>query len=69
MDHYFISTNNGYIFTNAVKMADMHFTIDEMIADPSLLDDPDTEPGKKHHIRFVMKNDKMYWEFGAYVNE
>ena len=67
MDLYFISTNNGYIFTNNEKMAQMPFTINEMIANSSLLDDPDTEPSKKHHIRFVMKNDKDYWKFGKYV--
>jgi hypothetical protein len=38
MNKYFISTNNGYIHTNDERMALMPFTIDEMIADPSVLD-------------------------------
>ena len=68
MDRYFISTNNGYIFTNDEKMAQMPFTIDEMIADHSLLDGPRTAGGHPpHKIFFVMKNDKDYWQFGEYV--
>ena len=67
MNRYFISTNNGYIMTNDEKMAAMPFTIDEMIADHSVLDDPSTPVDKKHKIFFVTKNGKDYWEFGEYV--
>ena len=68
MDRYFISTNNGYIFTNDEKMAQMPFTIDEMIADPSVLDGLRTAgEHQPHKIFFVMKNDKNYWEFGGYA--
>lgn len=63
-NRYFISTNRGYIFTNDEKMAQMPFTIDEMIANPGVLD-PDKEPCK---IFFVTKNEKDYWEFGKYVD-
>lgn len=65
MNRYFISTNHGYIMTNDEKMAEMPFTIDEMIADPSVLADPDQEVPV---IFFVTKNNKDYWEFGSYVN-
>jgi hypothetical protein len=68
MDTYLISTNKGWIKTNDDKMAQMPFTIDEMIADHSVLDhstDKDSTPSK---IFFVTKNDKDYWEFGEYVN-
>jgi len=60
MNRYFISTNNGYIFTNDEKMAQMPLTIDELIANHSLL-------GEGYKIHFVTKNDKNYWEFGNYV--
>ena len=63
INRYFISTNRGYIHTNDEKMAQMPFTIDEMIADPSVLCDPGQEPCK---IFFVTKNNKDYWEFGNY---
>jgi hypothetical protein len=53
--------------TNDEKMAQMPFTIDEMIADHSLLDDPGTPENKRHKIFFVTKNNKDYWEFGEYV--
>ena len=67
MNKYFISTNNGYIMTNDERMQNMPFTIDEMIADHSLLDDPGTPDDKKTKIFFVTKNGKDYWEFGEYV--
>jgi hypothetical protein len=41
-------------------MAQMPFTIDEMIADHSVL-------GEGYKIFFVTKNEKDYWEFGEYV--
>ena len=65
MNRYFISTNRGYIMTNDEKMAEMPFTIDEMIANPSLIADPGREAPV---IFFVTKNNKDYWEFGSYVN-
>ena len=68
MDKYFISTNNGYIHTNDERMALMPFTIDEMIADPSVLDPPGTPEEKRSKIFFVTKNNNDYWEFGSYVN-
>jgi hypothetical protein len=43
-------------------MAEMPFTIDEMVADHSLLD-----PTGVTKIFFVTKNGKDYWEFGEYV--
>jgi hypothetical protein len=49
-------------------MSEMPFTIDEMIANHSLLDDPDTPEDKKTKIFVVTKNDKDYWEFGNYVD-
>jgi hypothetical protein len=61
MDTYLISTNQGWIKTNDDKMAQMPFTIDEMIADHSVL-------GEGHKIFFVTKNNKDYWEFGKYVD-
>lgn len=67
MDTYLISTNKGWIRTNDEKMAQMPFTIDEMIVDHSVLDhstDKDKTPSK---VFFVTKNDKDYWEFGEYV--
>ena len=67
MDTYFISTNNGWIKTNDERMALMPFTIDEMIANPSVLDPPNTPADKASKIFFVTKNDKDYWEFGEYV--
>ena len=66
MNKYFISTNQGYIMTNDERMKQVPFTIDEMIADHSLLDDPNTPPEKRHKIFFVTKNGKDYWEFGNY---
>ncbi len=60
MNSYFLSTNIGYIHTNDDRMAEMPFTIDELIANHSLLHE-----GCK--IFFVTKNDKDYWEFGEYV--
>ena len=60
MNRYFICTNKGHIFTNDEKMAQMPFTIDEMIADHSVL-------GEGYKILFVTKNEKDYWEFGDYV--
>lgn len=67
MNTYFISTNNGWIKTNDERMAQMPLTIDEMIANPSVLDDPGTPAEKRHKIFFVTKNGKDYWEFGEYV--
>jgi hypothetical protein len=61
MDTYFISTNQGWIKTNDEKMAQMPFTIDEMISDHSVL-------GEGYKIFFVTKNNQDYWEFGKYVN-
>jgi hypothetical protein len=60
MNRYFICTNKGHISTNDEKMAQMPFTIDEMIADHSVL-------GEGYKIFFVTKNEKDYWEFGEYV--
>jgi len=60
MNRYFICTNTGHISTNDEKMAQMPFTIDEMIADHSVL-------GEGYKIFFVTKNEKDYWEFGEYV--
>ena len=68
MNRYFISTNNGYIHTNDKRMALMPFTIDEMIANPTLLDPPGTPADKASRIFFVTKNDMDYWEFGNYVD-
>jgi hypothetical protein len=42
----------------------MPFTIDEMIADHSLLNDPNEAVGYK--VFCVDKNGKPYWEFGEY---
>ena len=67
MNSYLISTNKGWINTNDERMALMPFTIDEMIADNSVLDhelDVDKTPYK---VYFVTKNGKDYWEFGEYV--
>ena len=61
MNRYFISTNIGYIHTNDERMAEMPFTIDEMIADHSLLHEA-------CKIFFVTKNNNDYWEFGSYVD-
>jgi hypothetical protein len=61
MNRYFISTNFGWIKTNDERMAEMPFTIDEMIADHSLL-------GEGYKVYFVTKNDEDYWEFGNYIN-
>lgn len=68
MNRYTIITNNGYIITNDNRMSEMPFTIDEMIANHSLLDDPGTPEDKKTKIFVVTKNDKDYWEFGNYVD-
>lgn len=68
MNVYLISTNNGWIKTNDERMAQMPFTIDEMIADHSVLDDPGTPEDKRYKIFFVTMNGKDYWEFGEYVN-
>jgi hypothetical protein len=67
MNTYIISTNNGWIKTNDEKMALMPFTIEEMLADHSLLDDPGTPEKKPTKIFIVTKNGKGYWEFGEYV--
>ncbi len=67
MNTYLISTNNGWIKTNDERMAQMPFTIDEMIANPSVLDDLGTPEDKRSKIFFVTKNGKDYWEFGEYV--
>jgi hypothetical protein len=62
MNTYLISTSNGWIKTNDERMAQMPFTIDEMVADHTLLD-----PTGVTKIYFVTKNGKDYWEFGEYV--
>jgi hypothetical protein len=67
MNRYFICTSQGYIHTNDEKMAQMPFTIDEMIANHSVLDDPGIPENKRHKIFFVTKNGKDYWEFGNYA--
>lgn len=68
MDRYFIMTNKGYIMTNDQLLDMMPFTLDEMIADPSVLDHPtDKDPDTPYKILYVTKNDKDYWEFGEYV--
>jgi hypothetical protein len=43
----------------------MPFTIDEMIADHSLLNDPNEAVGYK--VFCVDKNGKPYWEFGKFI--
>lgn len=60
MNRYFISTNIGYIHTNDEKMAQMDFTIDEMIYSTN---DVGSILGEKCRIYFVNKNDKDYWTF------
>lgn len=67
MSRYFISTNKGWILTNDEKMARMPFTIDEMIADNSVMDHPDDRDPTPYKVFFVNKDDKPYWEFGSYV--
>jgi hypothetical protein len=67
MNKYFISTSQGYIHTNDEKMTNVPFTIDEMIADHSVLDDPGTPENKRHKIYFATKNGKDYWQFGEYA--
>ena len=69
MNTYIISTNNGWIKTNDEKMALMPFTIEEMLADHSVLDDPSTLQEKPTKIFFVTKNGKDYWGFGEYLHE
>jgi hypothetical protein len=61
MNTYLISTNKGWIKTNDERMSQMPFTIDEMIADHSVL-------GEGYKVLFVTKNDKDYWEFGKYAD-
>lgn len=68
MDRYLISTNKGWIETTDELMARMPFTIDEMIADNSVLDHPTDEDPTPYKVLFVTKNDKDYWEFGEYVD-
>jgi hypothetical protein len=60
MDRYFISTNIGHIHTNDEKMAQMDFTIDEMIYSTNKVG---SILGEKCRIYFVNKNDKEYWCF------
>lgn len=67
MNQYFISTNKGYIHTNDELLSGMPFTIDEMIADNSLLDHPTDKDPTPYKIFFVLKNNADYWEFGDYV--
>ena len=67
MNTYFISTNKGWIKTNDEKMAQMPFTIEEMVADHSVLDHPDDLDKTPYKIFFVKKNGNDYWEFGNYV--
>ena len=45
----------------------MPFTIDEMIADNSVLDHPTDMDKTPYKVFFVTKNNKDYWEFGSYV--
>lgn len=66
-NRYFICTNNGYIHTNDERMNNVPFTLDELIADHSLIDDPGTPENKRSKIFFVTKNGKDYWQFGEYV--
>ena len=65
MNNYFIITNHGWIETNDKLMELMPFTIDEMIADHSLLNDPNEAVGYK--VFSVDKNGKPYWEFGRFI--
>ena len=58
-NRWFIVTNRGYIMTNDEKMSQMPFTIDDLIKDNSLIDDPN---GPKHWIACVTKNGKTYWD-------
>lgn len=67
MNRYFICTNKGYIHTNDELMAKMPFTIDEMIADNTVLDHPTDKDKTAYKVYFVTKNNKDYWEFGEYV--
>jgi hypothetical protein len=67
MNTYLISTNKGWIKTNDERMAGMPFTIDEMIADNSVLDHPTNMDKTPYKVFFVTMNNKDYWEFGAYV--
>ena len=66
-NRYFICTNNGYIHTNDERLNNVPFTLDELIADHSLIDDPGTPENKRSKIFFVTKNGKDYWQFGEYV--
>lgn len=67
MNTYLISTNKGWIKTNDDRMAQMPFTIDEMIADNSVLDHPTDQDPTPYKVLFVTKNGQDYWEFGSYV--
>ena len=67
MNRYLISTNKGWIETNDDRMAQMPFTIDEMIADNTVLDHPTDLDPTPYKVLFVTKNGKDYWEFGSYV--
>jgi hypothetical protein len=67
MNSYLISTNKGWIKTNDEKMAEMPFTINEMIADNSVLDHPTDLDPTPYKVFFVTKNGEDYWEFGEYV--
>jgi hypothetical protein len=67
MNTYLISTNKGWIKTNDERMAQMPFTIDEMIEDNTVLDHPTDLDPTPYKVLFVTKNSKDYWEFGEYV--
>lgn len=64
MDRYLISTNKGFVITNGDRIDQMPYTLDELLADHSILDTPSSWD---HKIFFVTKNGKDYWENGAYV--
>ena len=62
---YFISTDTGHIRTDDTRLTELNITIDQLIANPSVLDlNGDVA---KPVIYFVTKNGKDYWQTGAYV--
>lgn len=59
-NRYFVVTTLGYLMTNDELIAKEGLTIDKIIEDPSVLDDPGSK--KKHWIAAVTKNEKPYWD-------
>lgn len=62
---YFISTDTGHIRTDDARLTELNITIDQLIANPSVLDL--SGDAVKPVIYFVTKNGKDYWQAGAYV--